>query len=671
MNQNVKKKIELMLERRIKIMLLSKIIKMSTCILCLGTIVSGYVMATENNNDFPECAEQNNYTSSTIYQDDTETETENVGNEDADFIDITECNRLISKYKLNKEQSDKAIEAFKSKIEEGESEIYAFEYAKVMVVDEETSDIIGDDIADVYEKKIKEGKDEAYASIYAEFQVRVCMGEKKTDRIAKAYEQKIKEGKTECYAMGYAYFKLWKWDDKQAEEGAILYERNSKVKPIQIDHYAYEYANLKIVHNFDDEQAKRGAELYEEATGNGEGEGLSHLFVMVQMIDGFNMQQAYDYISEYNSMLGRTRDKDFARKYALLKAFNNFDDKQTRESLAIYEGKVRKGKSEDYAIRYAALKVLDELSDRKIEEISTIYEQKMKESRDATYANKYAMLKVVDKRNDKQADVGARAYEEVCEDSLETVADEYVELKILMEEGKIRRLNKKEMDVYLELFTQILNSGRSKAYASEYVISKIKNYDDSRARFIAKMYAQEMLKPGANDVFVREYMNLVLNCNVVEVFARDLAEIFAKNIGKGEEYAREYARMMVYYHATEEEAEKMTKIYLENVRAGKSRCYATEYARLVVKSHFDVGPEKIVKMTKMFEKEMIRGKLSEEAAREYAKLVVIDNKSRLAASFSVSVGQHSTPFTNRGIFVPVKREFYFSTTNQPESKKKK
>lgn len=654
-------------------MSLSKFIKMSTCILCLGTMISGSMLAIEKNYDSSEEDEWRGdiiLTSSS-----SESEPEESGTED-DGIDTTECNRLISTYKLDEKQSKKVIRKYKDKIKEGKSKEYAVEYAKEMVFDKQEDDITGEQIAEIYEQKLKEGKSEIYANIYAKLEVLSGIDEK--DEFIKLYEEKIKEGKSERYAIGYADFKLLMgWSDEQAEEGAALYENNVKRKFIMIDYYASEYANLKVIYKFSEERAREGAEVYENIyLEEGEGEEYSHRYTLLYLVYGFNYDQASKYMRMYMKKDYKIKDESYAHEYIFLKVFNYFNDEQANEALEIYKMKVKEGKSEHYAIKYAALKVLDKLSDRKIEEISRIYEQKIEETHDANYSSKYAMLKIINNFNDKQADIGAKIYKinyDECQDDEDKI-DEHIRLKILMEEGKIRRLSKKELREYVRLFIKELNSGRSKIYAHEYVLLKIKNYDDSKAKLMAKMYTREITSSReASDVSAREYINLVLNHKVDTTSASTRSKIFAQHIEKGEEYAREYAKAVDCYDANEEEAKRITEIYLENIKMGKSCFYATEYARLIVKDHMEKEPEKARKMAKIFEGEVLSGKENETDIRTYARLIVLENKSEEEAGMLVLRLNHSIEGFNMlpGNLICKRGIDLSKVYEQPEFKKKK
>ena len=203
-----------------------------------------------------------------------------------------------------------------------------------------------------------------------------------------------------------------------------------------------------------------------------------------------------------------------------------------------------------------------------------------------------------------------------------------------MEEGEIKTLSKEELYKYLKLFVKELRSGRSKWYAHEYIILKIKNYDDFKARSMAEMYYLERLVSKTSDVYAREYTNLVLNYNVDRQIARRFTEIFVKYIANGKEYARACAKAMLYYYATEEEAKKIAEIYLENIKAGKNRFYAMEYARLTVMPNEEKDLRTIEKMAETFGIEMILGKWlegRETFARKYAKLVVVNHISGIKA----------------------------------------
>ncbi len=322
-----------------------------------------------------------------------------------------------------------------------------------------------------------------------------------------------------------------------------------------------------------------------------------------------------------------------------LKSDYRLSEEQAKKAIGIFKSKIKEGKSEHYASKYTVLKVFDELSEKRIERLSEIYEQKMKEICNANYANKYAVLKVFCGLSDRQAEIGARAYMELVEENLSEIEiDEGVNLKILMEEGEIKRLSNEELYKYLRLFIQELKSGKSRLYAHEYVVLKIKNYDDSRARPMAEMYYLERIVPKTSDVYAREYTNLVLNYNVDRQMARKFTEIFVKYIANGKEYARTCAKAMIYYNATEEQARKIAEIYLETVKSGKNRFYAMEYARLTVMPQEDKDLRTIEKMAEVFGIEMIMGRGMEGRetfARKCAKLMVIDRMSRAEASYVI------------------------------------
>ena len=631
---------------------LSKLIKISTCVLCLGTIVTGSMMAMDKScysfarnaecddnrdhgNDF--CSSGSSSSSS----DKNDIKESDVGEIDVndDDIDTAECNSLILTYHLNARDSEELIKRFKGEIKRGKSIDYAVEYAKVMVVNKQRYDDIGKEIAREYERNIRKGKGKVYANAYASLKVLDSFNNEYMDRLAKVCEEKAKERKSENYVVGYAYFKVIReLDDELAEEAARIYEENVKTWEPVVERYAAEYTVLKLAYNFSEEKAREGAELFDHMFSEGECDEHAHMCALLKIADGLNVKQAYDYISVHRE-LSNMKDKSIKHAYIFLKVFNKFNDDQTRKSLAIYMRKQAEDKSKHYAIRYAALKVIDELSDEKIERISMIYEQKMKEICDANYANKYAMLKVVDGLSDKQAEVGARTYSEMLDidsDQSEVEINEGIRLQILIAEGEIRNLSEREICTYLRLFMKILKSGRSEIYAHEYVVLKIKNYDDSKADLMAKMYYQERFIYKNSDVSAREYIFLVLNHNIESETAHRLARIFEKNIEKGEEYAREYAKAIVQYFANKEAAKRIAEIYLENFRAGKGRFYASEYARLTVMPGKEKNPEKIKKMAEIFEKEMIDGRKNEQDARKYAKLIVVYNKSEVEARLEVS-----------------------------------
>ena len=634
-------------------MLLSKLIKISTCVLCLGTAVTGSMMAMDKScYDFARnaaCDDNSDHENDSCSSDDSSSSSDasdiegsDVGRIDVndDDIDIAECNSLISTYHLNERDSEELIKRFKGEIKRGENIDYALEYAKVMVVNEQRYDDIGKEIAREYEKNIRKGKGKVYANVYANLKVLDSFNNKYMDRLAKVCEEKAKEEKSENYVVGYAYFKVIRGlDDELAEKAARLYEESVKTKEPIVERYTAEYIVLKLAYNFSEEKVIEGAELFDHMFSEWGCDEHAHMCALLKIADGLNMTQAYDYISVHKK-LSNMKDANIKHAYIFLKVFNKFNDDQTKKSLAIYMRKQAEGKSKDYAIRYAALKALDELSDEKIERISTIYEQKMKEICDANYANKYAMLKVVDGCSDKQAEIGARTYSEMLDidiDQSEVEINEGVRLQILIADGKIRNLSEREFWTYLELFMKMLKSGRSEIYAHEYVVLKIKNHNDSEADLMAKMYYQERFIYKNSDVSAREYIYLVLNHNIESGTAHRLARIFEKNIEKGEEYAREYAKAIVQYFADKEAAKRIAEIYLENVKAGKGRFYASEYARLTVMPGEEKNPEKIKRMAEIFEKEMIERTKSEQDARKYANLMSENGSALLVTHITTEI----------------------------------
>ena len=163
-------------------MSLSKLIKMSTCILSLGAIVTGSIMAMENNQDFSENVGQN----MTNHQENVESDVKDDG------IDMTECNKLISDYKFNEEQAKKAIEIFKSKIKEGKSEYYASKYTVLKVFDELSEKRI-ERLSEVYEQKMKEVCDINYANKYTVLKVFCGLSEKQAEIGARTYMEMVDE----------------------------------------------------------------------------------------------------------------------------------------------------------------------------------------------------------------------------------------------------------------------------------------------------------------------------------------------------------------------------------------------------------------------------------------------------------------------------------------------
>ena len=260
---------------------------------------------------------------------------------------------------------------------------------------------------------------------------------------------------------------------------------------LMIDYYASEYAILKAVYKLSDKLAAEGAELYEQAGFERMRDADNHRYVFVQIIDGLNWEQAYEYLKVFNDKINEIGDEDLTYKYAVLKVLNKFSDEQAKKGLEIYRQLLGKGKSDYYAIKYAALKVFNELNDRKIDKISKAYEQKMNECRNANYADRFVMLKVINNFNDRQSEMAAKVYLDYESKSKE-FADEYIRLSLLRESKKIEKLNEEKVREYAQMFYKELQSGKSKIYAHGYVLLRIENYNEAKARLIAEALEKEM-----------------------------------------------------------------------------------------------------------------------------------------------------------------------------------
>lgn len=646
-----------------------KFIKMSTCILCLGTIISGSIMAIDNGNnasgnviqsarissesESSESGSSSSEGSGTEYSESEASETEYSGSEESETEwseseeseseedCIKECEKLIAHYNLNKKDAEKAMEIFKDQIEQGKSSEYAYGYTKMVVVNGRVH-LPCDEYATVYEKQIKDGRTRLYADICARIDTLSCIKGKQKEKCIKIYERKMEEGKGEWYSTEYAILRvLDRLCREQADEMATIYAANVKDKSVFQDVYADRYARLKVIDRLTEKQARKAAEAHRNEYWKGNPDG-AYEYSWAHVMNGLDLEQSDKYLAAYKDKVNEFHDEKVLSGYAILKGLNNrlrFSEKQLTECLEIYKKKIGEGKKENYAIEYASLKMTEKLlSEEILDKISTMYEQKIYECYDANYAHKYAMLKVIENFSDDQADTYALVYKDKYRKTKYYIY-EYINLLMLMKKGLIRILSDVELGEWAELFEKEVTLGRNKTYENEYIFLRIKGYDEEKARLMAGIYTREVKVFGRNKECARRCVDLILNHKMKEELAHRLLDNFEKEIGRGEVYAEEYARAIVIDELSIDLAKKRAEICDREFKTGRSQEYSKEYARLAIIYDIDKKPENIEKITKMahiFEQKLINGQ-SREYAREYARLMIIEGKGEMDSNIMAGV----------------------------------
>ena len=656
-----------------------KFIKMSTCILCLGTIISGSIMAIDNGNnasgnviqsarissesESSESESSSSEGSEAEYSESEESEPEYSGSEESEpeysgleesesewsgseeseseEDCIKECEKLIAHYNLNKKDAERAMKIFKDQIEKGKSSAYAYGYTKIVVVNGR-GHLPCDEYATVYEKQIEDGKTKLYADICARIDTLSCIKGEQKKKCIKIYERKMEEGKGEWYSTEYAILRVIdRVCREQADEMATIYAANVKDKFVFQDLYADKYARLKVIDRLTEKQARKVAETYRDEYWEGNPDN-AYEYAWVKVMNGLDLEQSVKYLKAYRNKTNKIRDKKVLNGYAILKGLNNrlgFSEEQLTECLEIYKKKIGEGKKENYAIEYASLKITERLfSEEILDKISTMYEQKIYECYNANYAHKYAMLKVIENFSDDQADAYASVYQDKYTETKYYIY-EYTNLVMLMKKGLIRTLSDIELEEWAELFEKEVALGRNKIYESEYIFLRIKGYDEEKARLMARIYTREIKIFGRSEDCARRCVDLILNHRMKEELAHGLLDNFEKKIERGEVYAEEYARAIVIDKLSINLAVRRAEICDREFRAGKSQEYAKEYARLAIIYDIDNKPENIEKITKManlFEQKLINGQ-SREYAREYVRLMMIEGKSEMDSSIMARV----------------------------------
>ena len=623
--------------------MLSKFIKMSTCILCLGTMISGLstiAMEKNNNND----ALGSGYVNTNGEQE-----------RESDEINFDECMDLIETYGLNEEKSEEAMDLFEDIVKKrreatkkNRTEDYAYEYVKLLLVDGVKDISIVEKVAELYEKLLADGKCELYSDEYARLIVIYKLSERQADEAANIYADKVERGRTDIkYADVYARSQVIYEIKEKSEMNKFMRSYKSKIKKGLSESYAGKYAELKVTEDLNDEEIDRIAKIYEREINSGKSVNYANRYVRALMFDRLNEPFARMMASSYETKLAERYSTAYARKYSSLqilycglsaikadkiaqaysekvesdgkkyeyrnRKYEDYVDEYVELMINVkldarradiiakdYAERVDKYKGKDDDDRkmykmcereYLMLTIVNMINETQANECMEIYRQKISERKSAEYAHEYSVLKVVYKFTDEQADRGAKIYEkDIWQDKSANYINKYLELSILH-----------------KLSEEIANRG---AAMYEQCIERYGNVD----------LANECVK-----YKVFERMSNREAYEAIEIYKQKIDE------GHGNSYAYKFARLRVFidtfgsnvcmkaFDVSDEEMELYMTMIEDEVTAGRSALYAIEYLMF---KYFSGLKESSARMyAEIFDQEIKSGK-SIEYAREYTYLLI-------------------------------------------------
>ena len=352
-----------------------------------------------------------------------------------------------------------------------------------------------------------------------------------------------------------------------------------------------------------------------------------------------NGEKCQQKVSEQAQILEINREKEeknekYLKFYNDLMTRGKLKEEDARKQAEIFEKELNKGKSFIYAQYYSMLRVVRKLDPEKAMLQAELFEREFNINKNFERSDYYATIMILCNLKavrHARLEKTFRAYgesKEYVEKALRIIKKEvesnrgyfYTRQYICMlETGELNARRSAEM-VEKELLKE-----RSLTYATTYANLILDGQSEENARRVADIVEREEMAGRSFDYAII-YSSLILN-GQSEENARKGAEIFKLEKGslKYEEddrfsglYVRFYLTIRTEWNESRETAEKVARIMIGEVRAGREELYAKIYAKLVV---IDREKENIArKKAEVVYNEMMNGKHYGYALK-YAELI--------------------------------------------------
>ena len=463
---------------------LKEIIKISVCMLCLGTMISSLsAMAMENNDDsrkekqcqlLSESKKEHRKVSITTASGETSLVSEFYAEM---YVELTAQG-------ISKEKAEKVSEIYEQRRNVGMDRNRAYIYSNLIIEEKDEKKI--QKVLEVYDQLTKVGKEHNYAYAYSKSLIILEENIEKADEIATIYEQKRKEHKSDRYAYMYAVM-LAEWQNKYyANDIASNYDKYYKGN--SNFWYVFEYLKL-ISENVSRKKADEVAKIYEKERKEHRSHAYAHMYSC--LIGNKKSEISARYVAEvYDKQSEKGKSYYYDRKLNAFLVDRLKEARKIREREAKYNELLEAGRSNYYADRYA-IEIADGISDKEADKIATAYELKRKEGKNDMHSYVYARA-MSDGRNEKEAEGIATIYEHVCE-KIGKYNPDYENFYYLygystsLFEGVTEPMAKRVAETY----EQQRRDGKSHDYANMYVRLKGNISDDVNIDSMSKMYERQ------------------------------------------------------------------------------------------------------------------------------------------------------------------------------------
>ena len=582
------------------------LLKISTCALCLGTVLGISSMAMERNGE--ECQQE---VSEQVQILETNREKEEKSEKYLKFY-----NDLMTKGKLKEEDARKQAEIFEKELKNRKSFIYAQYYSMLRVVrklDAEramfqsevferefrkeknfrkadyyatiailhnlkamrmanlekeirSSRIINKDdklikkALKIAKEEIESGKSCFYVRRYVDLIIDNIM-EKTARRSAEIVDVEMKEGRSYYYASAYSVLKSNGVSENEINERLEIVDR--ELTSGRGYNYAVRYAELIFDKKLPEDRARKNAELVEKEVG----ESIKNYFYGIKFADLIENGMSEAEARRAAKMIARDEASGKSQLYlgACSKLIlDNIDESIVRKEAEFIEKLILEGKDYEYAIVYADVVVRHKQSEELAEELANAATKEVKSGKSSCYARQYAKLTVI--------------------------------------AGKKEDYARKEAEIFESMLDRKKRNGR----------------------------------------FVEAYAELVTELKLPDDIARRAASLTEKETKSGKPYwlSLYYAKLIVVNKEEESYARKEAAIADQEMDEGKSENYATRYARLILRGvpekEAREGAEELDKMTEAGKKyyyaerylDLISTGVSEEIAAKEAEIYYQDKKAK-------------------------------------------
>ena len=387
------------------------LLKISTCVLCLGTVLGVSSMAMEQNG---EKSQQNVSKQVQILE-------TNIKKEEKSENYLKFYNYLITKSKLKETQARKQAKIFEEKLTEGKSFIYAQYYSMLRVVrrldieramlqsevfekefkmnnnfkkadycatvtvlhnlkamrmeylerEIKASRIINKDdklikkALKIAKKEIESGRSCFYVRRYVDMIID-GMGETRARKMADIVDKKVKEGKHYQYASAYSMLKSSKIPEGEMKKGLEVIDK-AEISGKGCN-YIVRYAEL-VTGGIPEDYARRNAELVEEEIGDSMSDYFYGTKFADLVVDGTSKPEARRLAKMMVSDKLKGKSEEYIMAYSDVIA-RGFGERIAREEAEIVDELMKEGKGYNYASIYADAVVLFKHSKEDAEQLA-------------------------------------------------------------------------------------------------------------------------------------------------------------------------------------------------------------------------------------------------------------------------------------------------------------